>query len=128
MEQFSNVLIALLPDSDIWKMVGLLFVGFVVLVRGGQFKLEWIGSWWKRYVIAPYRRRFFCSRGVCVYDIVNQTGRPNPPQTSHAWNWVCVFCQKSYPYKTGHKKGSTFRFQRPESDISGEKGGEGTET
>ena len=93
MEQFGNVLSALLPDSDVGKILFLLIFGFFVLVVTGRFKLEWIGAWWQRYAIPPYRRRFYCRRNKHSWRRASVMGYLGSSGGIEAV-WQCRHCGK----------------------------------
>ena len=40
----SDTLLAILPHSDIGKLVGLLIIAWFLLILTGRFRLEWIGA------------------------------------------------------------------------------------
>ena len=55
--QFGEVLLALLPESDVGRIVWLVFFSGFVLTVTGRFKLEWLARpfrWvWRRCIQCP---------------------------------------------------------------------------
>ena len=93
MDEFTKtvveILLTLLPDSDVGKLLVLLIIVFLVLVLTGRFKLEWIGVGvrhvfrWMRCKLRNKHRYFQDGIGWINFE----TGR-------HTGTFVCDVCGK----------------------------------
>lgn len=90
LDTVSKLLLAVLPDSDLGKIVGIILIGFFLLILTGRFKLEWIGAAtlyiWRRFVRCPLGKHSYYLSGVGSIDLIRGGGITGP--------YKCRYCGK----------------------------------
>ena len=83
-----EILFAVLPQSDVGKILGLLIIGWVALVATGRFKLEWIGLF-VRQVFRWCRCKIRDKHDYSSMTLLDERG--------HGRRWgTCRICGKEY--------------------------------
>ena len=88
MDALIETALSILPNADWAKIVGLLVIGFVILVATGRFQLEWIGQLSRhivRWLRCKIRNRHYW-RSLDVAIIID-----GPPRERH---YRCQICGK----------------------------------
>ena len=85
----SEILFAILPDSDIGKILGLLIIVWLVFVVTGKFRLEWL-AFGSRHVYRWLRCKIADKHYVGYVGVVN-------PDDSYVRRFSqCRICGKRY--------------------------------